>query len=507
MSYYPNIVVHQHMPISTGQILPITNSKKRLRQSKQQNVNQFSNLDIFKDKDFWITDQKQHEVINAKQKGKCCFTHIIGEPEKDGIPKPIFDYEIKLFNVLQAHKYVWVKKARGLGITEFLLRYILWLIFKNDNGRFTNAQIGIITGPRIHTAIDLIKRLKQILTNIGIYSEDRETIVKLEHTNTTIQAFPSNHMNAFRGFTNMKFILLDEADFFRLDQQQEAQDVSQGYIPKSDPQIVMVSTPNNPGGMFDRIESDADSRYEKVFLPYTVGLDQIYDPKEIDEAKHFPSFEREYNLKYGYGTGNVFQYDKLQWAIQDYNPEEFDMYAIHNSSTSIGIDPGFGSSNFGICVCSLLDGIVTVLEAEEFVRPDFQTITDHIHDLVVKYQPVKIYVDASSPSTIQQLKIDINENPKYEEEIKRARHERINPADRMRVVPVGFGVDGKKMLATIQYFVNSSSFRISPKFDKLITQMRTAKEVNGLLDKSVIQSDSFDALRLAINLFDFSSST
>jgi len=432
-------------------------------------------------------------------KAKCCFNHIIGLPLKDGVPQRIFDYEHELFDALQNHKYVWVKKARGLGVTEFLLRYILWLVLTEDK-RFKDAQVGVITGPRIDTAVDLIKRIKQLLAGVGVHTEDKETVIKLDN-NIIIQAFPSNHMNAFRGFTNMKFIFLDEADFFRIDQQQEAQDVAHGYIPKSDPQIVMVSTPNNPGGMFDRIESDVNSRYHKLFLPYTVGLNQIYGENEIEEAKHFPSFQREYNLKYGYGTGNVFQHDKIQAAIQEY---DIDIHTIHNSSVSIGVDPGFGSSNFGVCVCALIDDVVTILETEEFVRPDFGSIIDHIFDLMVKYQAVKVYVDAAAPAAIKALKIAINEDPEYDKAITQAKHDKVKPADRMRVVPVGFGPDGKRMLATLQSFVNSGCLRVSPKYDKLITQMRTAKEVNGLLDKSVIQSDSFDALRLAINLFDFS---
>lgn len=432
----------------------------------------------------------------------CCFNHIIGLPKKDGVPKQIHDYEVDLFNTLQDHKYVWIKKARGLGITEFMLRYILYLIFTGPVNKFNNAQIGVITGPRIDTAVDLIKRLKQLLRGVGVTTEDKETVIRLDN-NVTIQAFPSNHMNAFRGFTNMKFIFLDEADFFRIDQQQEALDVSHGYIPKSDPQIVLCSTPNNPGGMFDRIESDAQSRYHKVFLPYTIGVGKIYEKDEIEEAKHFPSFEREYDLRYGYGTGNVFLHDKLQAAIQrDY--DDPDISTIHGSSVSIGIDPGFGSSNFGIVVAALIDDVVTVLESEEHVRPDFAYIIDHMFDLIIKYQPVKIYVDAAAPAIIKALKIAINEDPEYEKVITQAKHDKVTRiSDRMRIIPVGFGPEGKRMLATLQSFVNSGCLRIRPTYDKLITQMRTAKEINGLLDKSVIQSDSFDALRLACCLYDF----
>jgi len=51
---------------------------------------------------------------------------------KDGVEKPLFDYERKIFEALQSHKHVWIKKATGLGITEYFLRYIAWLCLRNE---------------------------------------------------------------------------------------------------------------------------------------------------------------------------------------------------------------------------------------------------------------------------------------------------------------------------------------------------------------------------------------
>lgn len=50
----------------------------------------------------------------------------------------------------------------------------------------------------------------------------------------------------------------------------------------------MVSTPNAPGGLFESIEKDPNSKYHKIFLDYTVGLDKIYDRKEIEKKKNEP---------------------------------------------------------------------------------------------------------------------------------------------------------------------------------------------------------------------------
>ena len=85
----------------------------------------------------------------------------------------------------------------------------------------------------------------------------------------------------------------------------------------------MVSTPNTPGGLFQKIEQEPfDTRiYKKVFLDYTYGLDKIYTKTEIEKAKASPSFEREYCLKYQGLIGNVFSQASIELCQKiEYNP-------------------------------------------------------------------------------------------------------------------------------------------------------------------------------------------
>jgi hypothetical protein len=97
-----------------------------------------------------------------------------------------------------------------------------------------------------------------------------------------------------RGIPNVSFILLDEADFFPPGQQQDARDISERYVAKSNPWIVMVSTPNAPEGLFEKIEREPEGTclYKRLFLDYTYGLGRIYTPQEIALAQKSPSFER-----------------------------------------------------------------------------------------------------------------------------------------------------------------------------------------------------------------------
>jgi hypothetical protein len=55
---------------------------------------------------------------------------------------------------------MWVRKATGLGITEFFLRLMAWLRLKDDT--YHNAQMRVITGPNQDIAVKLIKGMKAL---------------------------------------------------------------------------------------------------------------------------------------------------------------------------------------------------------------------------------------------------------------------------------------------------------------------------------------------------------
>jgi hypothetical protein len=372
-------------------------------------------------KPFWIWNIEEHKVADIITNGDCYFNHIIGLPKKNVQDKPFFDYEKILFDVLQQRKHIWIKKATGLGITEFMLRYMAWLCLRNNN--LQGTQMCIVTGPRKDLAITLIDRLKRLFTDKGLITFDsKETVIELNGVH--IEAYPSHHLDAMRGLSDVSFVLLGEADFFPPGQQQDARDVSERYIAKSNPWIVMVSTPNAPDGLFERIEKEQEETclYKRLFLDYTYGLDRIYTREEIEKAKASPSFERENNLKYLGLIGNVFHTKDIDVAIEKgkkYNPDTINMY----SRKSLGIDPGFGSSPFGLVVTEWVDNQIQITYAEEFERPDFNQMIKITLSLVSKYgitfdNGCKILVDGANPSFIRSLKYQLGENVDYEQEIR-----------------------------------------------------------------------------------------
>jgi hypothetical protein len=224
---------------------------QKLRQSIQQQQRSQSSsnlLDILKDKPFWIWEDKAEHIKQFKlTNGSCCFNHIVGLPTKGGREHPLFDYQKLIFDTLMCStekyedfkdKHLYLLKSTGIGASELFLRLMAWLCTKDDS--YKNSQMVIVTGPNLDLAIKLVRRLKNIFyPKLGITFDDKETVLNLN--GCEISAYPSNHIDSFRSLTNPAFILLDESDMFRKSEQEDVRHVSERYIGKSDPYIVLVS--------------------------------------------------------------------------------------------------------------------------------------------------------------------------------------------------------------------------------------------------------------------------
>jgi Terminase RNaseH-like domain len=184
------------------------------------------------------------------------------------------------------------------------------------------------------------------------------------------------------------------------------------------------------------------------------------------------------------------------------------------TSNSMGIDPAWGSSAFGIVVTQWVDGgTIQILHAEEYHRPDYNEMLSTAYSLMSKYDVDKVYIDGANPSFIKSLKLQIGEDADYEKVIAKYRSEGYVDdaalAD-MKVVPVNFNKEYKAMLGHCKMILESEGGRIAinPVFDKLITALRTAVDNDGVLDKEATSyNDIFDALRLALKFYHFEDSS
>jgi hypothetical protein len=235
----------------------------------------------------------------------------------------------------------------------------------------------IFTGPRLELAVSLIQRMKSFFKPLGVTFDSKETVIELN--SVRIEAFPSYHAATARGLPNVSFIFVDEFSFVPDREANEIMDIMLRYVPKSNPYLVAVSTPNRPGdAMFNLLKEPFEtSPFKKLYLDYTYGVGKIYTQQEIDKIKTSRSFPREYCLQFVGVEGNGFNQQSIDKAVelgkryeQPIQPNfNFNFNLKPNIPTVIGLDPAFGSSKFAIVITQYVNNdTIVVTHSEEIER-------------------------------------------------------------------------------------------------------------------------------------------
>ena len=252
-------------------------------------------LSVFLDTQFWIWDSYLHRVQYEKTSGCCCFNHLLSQPSKDGIRYPLFDFQAIIFDMLERNQNVWIKKARGIGLTTFILRYLAWKILYSSELDY--KSIYIVSGSSDNSKDKVDRMLSKLL-------EERFPLLRLESKftdlwlkKTWIKVLEPGDIMDFESY-DTAYLFVDEADFLEHSAQTELEHAASSFAGRSNCRTIIASTPNQPGGLFEKIENEATSRYARLQLDYSYGIGTIYDSKFIEKKKLEPEFDREYNIKY-----------------------------------------------------------------------------------------------------------------------------------------------------------------------------------------------------------------
>ncbi len=101
------------------------------------------------------------------------------------------------------------------------------------------------------------------------------------------------------------------------------------------------------------------------------------------------------------------------------------------------------------------------------------------------------WIDGSNRAMINLLKI------RWQESLSWESNESFDDTTRIR--PVNFNTEHKNMLSNLHAVISKSYLAIDPKYDKLLTSLRTAWAEELKLKKDVtIYDDLLDALRLGL---------
>lgn len=507
----------------------------------------------FKDIPFWLWgDQLLHEMWRLKTNNHCCFVDIIGRPRnpKTGQENPLFPYEMEVYRALfendfanplrdkKKRKHLWIKKAAGAGLTDYFIYLMPYmpLAFPEE---FYDSQMAIVTGINVMTAKGIMHRMKnKLYQRLKITFDFNDRV--LDINGCIIEAYPSRNPDAFRALHNLKWIFCDESDFYDPNNIDNVMDAIERYYAKSNPWIILNSTANEPDGLMQRIEEQPEEKcfYKRLFILADKLRGYIYTPEELDLMSESDSYPREYLGVYRHSQGNVFKIELLEYAagitnavnIKDVNGavrrsitrelgelsvkdviSDF-RYLGHSYPTSIGEDPGFSSSKFGIVVNKLIGNTVYAVKEIELDAPTHEEAIEATKDLVFELYPYrypKIYVDASSVAYIRALKKELNEDDNYHRYDDKQLVTRMISPNGMQVCPIAFSKFGDRMLFNFKRFLELGLYRVDPEVTpSLYTSLQGAKydEYRNKFDKkNTPKNDIFDSARLALINFPISN--
>jgi hypothetical protein len=438
-------------------------------------------------------DANQLDVFKGKSFLE--FNDIIGLPEKNNIEHPIYDYELDVVSKIENNRNIWIKKASGIGATTLILRYLTWKCLVNDDLEYKN--IFIISGTHLRHANDVKVKMEDLFRKRFPSIQLESKFTDLWIRNTNVKIFPSRNVKDLRGYTDVAYLFIDEADYFEPSVNSELLHAITRYEEKSNCTTIMVSTPNRPGGLFESIEKDPNSKYCKIVLDYTVGLDKIYDRKEIEKKKNEPEFPREYMGQYLGRVGNVFLPSQIQNCIDLGSEYSLDKIPVSlYTLKSVGIDPGFSSSGTGIVVLEHIKqnkDVIRVIESHLIEKGDPNEIVKLCWDIYKRnnWMNTFFFIDGSNRAMVNLLKI------KWQESLSWESKQSFGPNIRIR--PVNFSTEHKNMLSNLHAVVSKGYLAIDEKHTKLITSLRTAYATEYSLNKEQTSYDDLlDALRLAL---------
>jgi hypothetical protein len=488
-------------------------------------------LDKFKGLPFWIWDQEKHEnefdrILTqsfskiGSEKVACCFNHLVGLPVKNSISHPIYLWQQELLNALQSHKLIAILKGRGVGASEFLLRYIMWLCLKDD--QLQGKSVIVVTGIREDLSLELLRRYRNLLPDYNWNGPSNMATIN----QCRLIGFPSKRVKDMRGLTDVVFCVVDEFAFFDPADKQQVLPILEALQAKSNPTICLLSTPGPIGDEFHSIFQEPANRcrYHRLYIPIQKALSTLISKQEAEKVRRQGNYAQEFELRFGsYGVGTVFSLSDIDRAVEmgkELQEEGEDYIDLKNGQTySIGADPGgWGHSKFGIVMVGLLNNKLRVLAAEEHAQVDEDEMIKRLLYLRSKTphpRQTKIYIDSANVSFIKRLKSCIpDERIDYQEFLDNLRKRKLvtPPSESqtvhfMSVIPVSFAKQGPHLLANLYAFMQRGDIVISPRFTTLIAALQSARHIpnrsnNFLLDKTSQSLDCLDAMRLALFNFD-----
>jgi len=443
------------------------------------------------------------------------------------------DYQWEVWNSVFDHRYTCVVKSQKVGITTTVLLADLQLaLLPRSHPRSCRGKEILIIGQSIPHAREHLRTLRQLIQR-SKYSEVMrmrpiQATLKDEITKVgmLILENPDDPTSPTRFFAlgpkeggiwsykKVKHIHVSDIAATDIIDYSPALNAALTRLANTNGTMVIESPPRGPQGkLYDIWRAAVERRPDDAspdisFWPIKIPASKAVEAGLIEQsyldsmkAQMGAAYNNYYEAEFVAVEGNVFKLEQVERAVQlgkltDLDGALNDLYRPR----SMGIDPGFGSSQFGICITQAKHNRIEVLFAKQFPHENPADMTKYCWELAHRFNVKKIFVDGANAGPIRDLKRRFGEPQNYETLMAQIIGQQYEPAHFMKIVPVNFGKKSKEMIAHAQYFMSKGELAISEDaFPDLVVQVRSAQEDGkGGLDKKRNTMDLFDAWRLSL---------
>ena len=201
------------------------------------------------------------EIVRCGKKPEY-FIHTyakITHPQRGLIPFHLYDFQEKLLEDFEDHRFNVILKARQLGISTITAAYVAWMMM------FHREKNVLVIATKFSTAANLVKKVKAIIRNLPtwlrISTVDIDNRTSFVLSNGSQIKASSTSGDAGRSEA-LSLLVIDEAAHV-----EGLDELWMGLYPtlSTGGRCIALSTPNGVGNWFHKIYSEADAKTNDFF--------------------------------------------------------------------------------------------------------------------------------------------------------------------------------------------------------------------------------------------------
>ena len=412
----------------------------------------------------------------------------ITHPQKGLIPFHLYDFQSKLLEDFEDHRFNVILKARQLGISTISAAYVAWLMM------FHREKNVLVIATKFNTAANLVKKVKAIIKNLPdwlrISHVDIDNRTSFVLSNGSQIKASSTSGDAGRSEA-LSLLVIDEAAHV-----EGLDDLWMGLYPtlSTGGRCIALSTPNGVGNWFHKVYSEAESSlndFHHTILPWNVhpDRDQSWFEKETRNMSR-REIAQELECNFNMSGETVFAPEDLEKYLNAVKEPQhrtgFDrnlwIWEKRNAENSylIAADVARGDGkDYSVAMVFKLETMEIVAEYQGKVTPDI--FSRVLFDIGQEYGNGLLVVENNSVGFAVLDKLKEMSYPNLYHSVK-STHEFVEEyqADQMTNAVAGFSTTSKTrplIVAKMEEFIRNGLIKIYS--SRLLSEMKTFVWNNG----------------------------